>query len=75
MRGIGSALLFFGAGSIALYFLGYEFSVLSWIDNWGETVGWGIRGAMIVVGGGLVAFDMFAGGNSEEEDIPEEQEA
>ena len=76
MRSIGSALLFFGGGSTVMYFLNYEFLILSWIDNWGETVGWVIRGAMIVVGGGLMLFDMFANNDSEEEEeAPEEQQA
>ena len=50
MKNVGYALLFFGIGSTALFFLGYEFRILSWIDNWGETTGWAIRGAMIVLG-------------------------
>ena len=50
MKNIGSTLLLFGIGSIVLNFFDYEFSLLSWIDNWGITVGWGIRIAMIVIG-------------------------
>lgn len=71
--------MFFGAASAVLYFLDYEYKFLSWIDNWGETVGWSIRGAMVVVGGGLVLFDMFTGkdeyDDGEDEDSPEEQGA
>lgn len=73
MRQIGSILLIFGAGSAVLYFLGYEFRILSWIDNWGETVGWVIRGAMIVAGGGLLLFDRFAGKGDVEETSEEQQ--
>jgi hypothetical protein len=54
MKNIGSLLLFFGVGSIVLNQIGYEFSLLMWIDNWGETVGWAIRGGMIVIGGVLL---------------------
>ncbi len=50
MKSAGSTLLIFGIGTILLNIFGYEFGLLSWIDNWGETVGWVIRGAMIVVG-------------------------
>ena len=53
MKKIGSLLLFFGVGTIVLNLIGYEFAILAWIDNWGETVGWGIRAAMIVAGGAL----------------------
>ena len=61
MKSIGSAFLFFGIGTIVLNLIGYEFVLLSWIDNWGEAIGWVIRGAMIAVGGGLY----FLGGTNE----------
>ena len=54
MKNAGSLLLFLGIGTIVLNFIGYEFAILSWIDNWGETVGWVIRGAMIAVGAVLL---------------------
>lgn len=53
MKTIGAYMFFFGIGSIILNFLGREFVVLSWIDSWGLTVGWVIRGALVVVGGVL----------------------
>ncbi len=56
MGQIASFLLLFGVGSIALNFFNYEFIVLSWIDNWGITVGWIIRSTMIVVGTALLFF-------------------
>ena len=56
MKSFGSLLLFFGIGSIVLNFVGYEFSLLMWIDNWGETVGWAIRSGMVIVGAGLYFF-------------------
>lgn len=56
MKSIGSLLLFFGVGSIVLNLVGYEFELLMWIDNWGEMAGWAIRGAMVVIGGGLFFF-------------------
>jgi hypothetical protein len=33
-----------------LGFVGYEFSLMMWVDNWGTGTGWIIRGALIVVG-------------------------
>ncbi len=58
MKNAGSLLLFLGIGTIVLNFIGYEFAILSWIDNWGETVGWVIRGAMIAVGAVLLIMGM-----------------
>jgi len=46
-------MFFFGIGSVALYFIEVEFIVLMWVDMWGPTVGWVIRGALIAVGGAL----------------------
>jgi len=53
LQSIGSFLAIMGIVSILLYQFGYELRLLSWIDNWGITTGWTIRGALIVVGGGL----------------------
>lgn len=50
MQGIGGFLVLMGAGSFVLHYLGREFTLLSWVDNWGVGVGNGIRIAMIVVG-------------------------
>jgi len=50
LKTIGGYLFFFGLGSIVLNLLGREFVVLMWIDNWGETVGWIIRGGGAALG-------------------------
>lgn len=50
MKNIGGLLVLFGAGSIVLNFVGYEFSLMMWVDNWGPGVGWAIRGVLIVLG-------------------------
>ena len=60
MKNAGSLLLFLGIGTIVLNFVGYEFAILSWIDKWGETMGWVIRGAMIAVGAVLFIMGMKA---------------
>ena len=53
MKQLGGYLFFFGVGSIILYFMNMEFIILSWIDHWGASVGWGIRISMAVIGGAL----------------------
>jgi hypothetical protein len=50
MKKLGLYLFIFGVGSIILNFLHREFVILSWIDNWGPTIGWGIRIGMAVAG-------------------------
>jgi len=56
MKNAGVWLMIIGFGSMALSLIGYEFQLLMWIDNWGEMVGWGIRGAIAVAG--LVLFGL-----------------
>lgn len=63
MKNIGSTLLILGVGSIVLNFFNYEFRLLMWVDMWGETVGWAIRGAVIVAGAGM----FFIGGRSDQD--------
>jgi len=53
MKNIGGMMVLFGAGSFVLGLIGYEFSLLAWVDNWGTAVGYVIRGALIVIGGTL----------------------
>ena len=53
-----------GVGSILLNLIGYEFALLMWIDMWGQTIGWVIRGAVIVIG--AVLFFVGNSGDSEE---------
>ena len=53
MKSLGMWLFIFGAGSFVLNMLGMEFKLLSWIDNWGPTVGIGIRVGLIVIGAAL----------------------
>ena len=50
MQGIGGFLVLMGAGSFVLHYMNMEFTLVSWVDNWGVGVGNGIRIAMIVVG-------------------------
>lgn len=53
MKKLGGTMFFFGVGSIILHFVGMQFIILAWIDLWGPTIGWVIRGALTVVGAAL----------------------
>lgn len=53
MKNIGLYLMIGGVGSILLNQIGYEFTLLMWIDSWGETVGWAIRGGAVAAGAAL----------------------
>lgn len=53
MKSLGMYMALAGIISIALSFMERNLSILAWIDNWGETVGWAIRIGFIVVGGAL----------------------
>jgi len=50
MQRLGGFLVLMGAGSFLLHFINMDFILVSWVDNWGPTVGTGIRVGMIVVG-------------------------
>jgi len=50
MRTIGMYMAIAGLASIILQFLDRNLVILMWIDNWGETMGWVIRGGLLVVG-------------------------
>ena len=60
MKSVGWLLVIFGAVSFVLSFIGYNFSLLMWIDNWGVEAGWAIRAAMVVAGGVLILLGMKA---------------
>jgi hypothetical protein len=69
MKQIGLYLVIFGVGSLALNLFGYEFSILMWLDTWGETVGMGIRIGAAVVGAVL----WFLGNKAQTEQAQSEQ--
>jgi len=66
MQGFGGFLVLIGAGSFVLHYMDREFTVLSWVDNWGPGVGNGIRVACIVVG----AILWFLGSKSARQETP-----
>jgi hypothetical protein len=53
MKSIGGLMFFLGLGSFLLHFANREFRLLSWVDNWGPTIGNAIRIGLIVVGAAL----------------------
>jgi len=65
MQGLGGFMVLMGAGSFVLHFMNMEFTLLSWVDNWGTGVGNGIRIGLIVVGGILWLLGKQAAGKNE----------
>lgn len=63
MKSIGVWLIIFAAGSALLPYLNLQFILLAWIDMWGPTIGWIIRGAMLVIGIALVAIPVAKAGS------------
>lgn len=61
MKNIGVYLAIFGFGSMLLALFDMNFKFLMWIDNWGETAGWAIRG-----GAGVLGVVLFIVGNMQE---------
>lgn len=57
MKRFGLFLLVLGLGSIALHFANMEFRLLTWIEMWGATVAWVIRGALALAGAVLLVVD------------------
>jgi len=61
IRKIGLTLFFLGIISGVMHYLGYQHKVLSWVNYWGEATGWGIRGLLVFVGGGMLFLENFMG--------------
>lgn len=70
MRQIGTYIAIFGIGSVILSFLDMNFTLLMWIDSWGETTGWIIRVSLIVLG----AILFFTGSPETESETVQETE-
>ena len=54
MKLIGITLILSGLGPMLLGMVGREIVFLVWIDQWGPEISWGIKGAMIAIGGLLL---------------------
>ena len=55
MSSLGGTLILAGLASIVLNLIDYNLTILMWIDNWGNAVGWGIRVAIVALGVVIVA--------------------
>lgn len=54
MKSFGVTLLALGLGSFVLNYFGYEFKMLSWVDEWGESTGLLIRVACACLGAAIL---------------------
>ena len=50
MRFFGGLLAVIGLLAVVLHFLNMNFIFLTWINKWGSTIAWVIRGGIIVLG-------------------------
>lgn len=57
MRSLGVWIIILTIGSAILPYIGMQFILLSWVDAWGPSTGWLIRGGLIVLGVVLMAAD------------------
>lgn len=53
LQKIGGAICVYGLISAALWFVHMNLIILMWMDLAGPEIGWAIRGAMILLGGGM----------------------
>jgi hypothetical protein len=63
LSGLGGLMALFGVVSSVLYFLKYNLRILVWIDSWGPTAGWVIRGGLIALGLVLLIVGKSMGGS------------
>ncbi len=57
MRSWGLTIIVLAVLSAALPYAGMQFIFLTWVDNWGTTIGWIIRGGLILVGVAMFLLD------------------
>ena len=50
MRFIGVVIIVIALVSAGVYFLDMNFIFLTWVNHWGENIGWVIRGGMVLLG-------------------------
>lgn len=55
MRSFGIFLIVMAVGSAVLPYVGMQFFLVMWIDTWGTTIGWVIRGVLLLIGIALIA--------------------
>ena len=67
MKFIGLIIMLVGFATIGANVAGFSHKYLMMIDTWGEMVGWGIRGGLVLIG--LVLFFAFG----KKKDISDEE--
>jgi|GEM_PF-1011425 len=63
MKKLGLFLAIFGFLFSILTLIGFNSILVTWIDLWGESFGWAIRGASILVGTLLYTFSLYQQSN------------
>jgi len=68
LKNIGLLLLVLGVGTGVWQLLTGEpaprvriLVAMSWVNHWGETTGWGMRGLLVFIGGGMLFLENFMG--------------
>ncbi|MBL8756816.1 MAG: hypothetical protein JNK35_00120 [Phycisphaerae bacterium] len=54
MRSWGWTLILVAALSALLPYMGLQLLLVAWVDMWGPTIGWAIRGGLAVIGAAMV---------------------
>jgi hypothetical protein len=72
MKRVGIYIALFGIAAIILPYYNRQLSILSWIDNWGETAAWAIKIGLIVVG---VALFIMLKNKDVELELPQDETA
>jgi len=74
MKRLGVYMALFGIAAIILPYFNRQLSILSWIDNWGETASWAIKIGIVIVG--AILFFMSKSQSKETElELPKEETA
>lgn len=72
MKRVGIYIALFGIAAIILPYYNRQLSILSWIDNWGETAAWAIKIGLIIVG---VALFIMLKNKDVELELPQDETA
>lgn len=68
---LGGFLALCGVVSSVLFLIGYNLRILMWMNNFGPTTGWLIRGGLIA--GGAALFFIFGSGDDEDDEDDEKK--
>ena len=71
MASLGWYLILFGVGSGLLSLFKYEFTLLTWIDTWGDGFAWLIRGGFILGGMALISHEQKLQQEQQAQNVPQ----